>query len=202
MDRDDYTQAVRDMVHHMEVGHKSEDILQRQNPRPVVKPTYRSTSHWTFMMLTPPWTRFQTRSAGRRAKFRTLVVNAALAAGLLALVVTSFVLGVARTSAEVLAVQRTFARVFGVVDTRDRSRPNLVHLQVQLLTLSTSSLALLRTAAHLFVAEFCTSSGGRVLVASDLFRMFAVREFLLDYLLALDGFQAVEQVTVHDEGLH
>jgi len=54
----------------------------------------------------------------------------------------------------------------------------------------------------LFVAEFGTISGGRVLVTSDSLRVFAVRKFLLDDLLALYGLQALVQVTVHDEGLH
>ena len=42
-------------------------------------------------------------------------MNAVLATGLLALGVASFVLGMARTSAKVLAVQRTLAGVLDVV---------------------------------------------------------------------------------------
>ena len=54
------------------------------------------------------------------------MVNAMLATGLLALAITSLVLGVARTPAKVLAIQRTFTRVLGMVDTFDLARSNLV----------------------------------------------------------------------------
>ena len=97
------------------------------------------------------------------------MVNAALAAGLLALAVASLVLRMARTSAKVLAIQRTLARVLGVVYACDRSRPNLIDIQVQLLTLPASSLTLPGTAAHRLVAEFDAISRGWVLVASNLF---------------------------------
>ena len=58
------------------------------------------------------------------------MVNAALAAGLLALAVASFVLRMARASTRVLAIQRTLAMVLGVVYACNRPRPNLVDVQV------------------------------------------------------------------------
>ena len=149
-----------------------------------------------------PRTLFQTRCTGDRARFGTLVVNAALAAGLLALAVTSFVLGMARTSAKVLTVQRTLARVLGVVYACDQPRPNLLGVQIQLLTLPASSLALPETAAHRFVTEFGASGRGRVLVTSNLFRMFAVRELLQDLFLTLDGLQVLEQAAERDDSSH
>jgi len=187
MDKDDHNRAARHMVHRMEVGHRSEDVSATTNPRSVVKPTYRSAGYWAFVMFTPPWTCFQTRCAGDGTSVGTRVVNATLAAGLLALAVASFVLGVARLSAKMLAIQCSFARVLGVVYASDRSRPNFVDVQIQLLTSSTSSLALPGTAAHWLVAKFGTISGGWVLVARNPFRMFAVRELLLDHLLTLEG---------------
>jgi hypothetical protein len=62
-------------------------------------------------MSTLPWTRFQTRGTGDGTSFGTLMVNAALAAGLLALAVASLVLGMTWESTKVLAIQRTLARV-------------------------------------------------------------------------------------------
>lgn len=142
--------------------------------KPVVNSAYRSAGHRTFVMFTHPRTRFQTRSTGDGAGFWTLVMNATLTAGLFAFAVAPFVLGMTWTSAKVLAVQCAFARVLGVIYTRNRPRPNCVDIQVQLLTLPTSSLALPGTAAHRFVAKFGASGGGWVLVASHLFRMLAV----------------------------
>lgn len=162
MDRDDHNRAARRMVHRMGVGHRSEDVSAITNPRSVVK-TYRSTGYWTFVMFTPPWTWFQTRCAGDGTSVGTHVVNATLAARFLALAVASFVLGVARLSAKMLAIQRPLARVLGVIYTCDRSWPNLVDAQVQLPTSSAFSLALPGTAAHLLVAKFGAINGGWVL---------------------------------------
>ena len=68
-----------------------------------------------------------------------------------------------------LAIQRTLARVLGVVYALDQSRPNLVNVQILLLTISTPSLAFLGTAAHRLITQFSANSGGGVLVASNLF---------------------------------
>ena len=120
------------------------------------------------------------------------MVNAALTAGLLALAIASFVLGVARSSTKMLAIQRTLARVFGVVYACYRSRPNLIDVQVQFLASPASSLAFPGTAAHRFVTELGAISERRVLMASNSFRVFAVRELLLNHLLTLDGSQVLE----------
>ena len=170
--------------------------------KPVFNPTYRSAGYWTLVVFTPPRTRFQTRGTGDGAGFWTLVVNAALAAGLLALTVASLVLGMTWASAKVLAVQRAFARVLGVVHACNWSRPNCVNVQVQFLTLPTSSLALPRTATHRFVAKFGASGRGWVLVASHLFRMLAVWQLLRDQLLTFDRPQVSELVAVHNERSH
>ena len=172
------------------------------NLRLIVKPTYRSTSHGTFSMSTLPWTHFQARCTGDGARFGTLVVNAALAAGLLALAVASFVLGVTWSSAKMLTIQRTLARVFGVVYACDRSRSNLLDVQVQFLTLPASSLTFPGTATHRFVTEFGASCRGWVLVTSNLFRVFAVWELLLNHLLTLDGLQLLEQAAGRNENSH
>ena len=131
MDRGDHNRATRHMVHRTEVGHRSEGTSVTTNLRSAVKPTYRSTGYQTFVMFTPPWTRSQTRCAGDGASVGTRVASVAPAAGLLALTVTSFVLGVAWLSAKMLAIQRSLARVLGMVYACDRSRPNLVDAQVQ-----------------------------------------------------------------------
>jgi len=89
------------------------------NLRPAVKQTYRSTGYWAFVMGTLPRTRFQTWGTGGRTRFGALVMDTALAAGLLALAVASLSLGVAWASTKVLAVQRAFARVLGVIYTFD-----------------------------------------------------------------------------------
>ena len=102
-------------------------------------------------MDTFPWTCFQTRGTGSGARFWTLVVDATLAAGLLALTITLLVLWMARPRTRVLAIQSMLARVFGVVTTFNQSRSNLVDVQIQLLTLPASSLALLGTATHRLV---------------------------------------------------
>lgn len=125
-------------------------------------------------MSTFPWTRFQTRSTGSEARSWTIVVDTTLAAGFLALAVTPLVLRVARASTQVLAIQRTFARVLGMVNAFDWSRSNLVDVQVQPLTLSASSLAPFGTAVHRFVTWFGAGDGGWVLMANNEFRMFAV----------------------------
>jgi len=101
--------------------------------------------------------------------------------------IESFVLGVARLSAKMLTIKRSLMRVLGVVYACDRSRPNLVDAQFQLLISSAFPLALPGTVAHWLVAKFGAISGGRVLVACNSFRMFVVRELLLDHLLTLDG---------------
>ena len=88
--------------------------LSDNESRLITKPTYRSTGHWAFVMNTLPWTRFQTRGTDDEARFGTLVVNALLTAGLLTLGITSSVLGVARASTSVLAIQLTLARVLGM----------------------------------------------------------------------------------------
>ena len=129
-------------------------------------------------------------------------MNITLAAGFLALVVASFVLGVAWSSAKVLTIQRTLARVLGVICACDRSRPTLVDVQVQLLTLTTFPLALAGTATHRFVTKLGASYPCWVLVASNLFRMFAEWELLLDHLLTLDGSQVLEQVALYDKNSH
>ena len=138
-------------------------------------------------MSTLPRTRFQTRRTGDGARFETRVVNTALAAGLFALAVASFVLGVTWSSAKMLTIQRTLARVLGVVYACDWSRPTLFDVQVQLLALATFPLTLAGTATHWLIAEFGASDTGWVLVASNLFRMFTEWELLLDHLLTLDG---------------
>src|SRR5438309_623843 len=66
--------------------------VSNYEPRSIIKPTYRSTGHWAFVMGTLPRTRFQTRGTGSRARFRTLVMDATLATGLLALSIASLVL--------------------------------------------------------------------------------------------------------------
>ena len=169
------------------------------NLRTVVKPAYRSTGHWTFVVGTFPWTRFQTRGTSSGARSWTLVVDATLAAGFLALAVTPLVLRVTRTSTKVLAVQRALARVLCVFNAFDWSRSNLIDVQVQLLTLSTSSLALFGTAVHRSVTWFGTDDGGRVLMANNRFRMFAVWQILLDHFVTLYGRQVLEQVAGCDE---
>lgn len=169
------------------------------NLTPIIKLAYRSTGHWAFVMGTLPRTRFQTRSTGSRARFRTLVMNATLATGLIALAIASLVLGMARTSAKVLTIQRALARVLGVVYAIDWPRTDLVDVQVQLLTFPTPVVAPLRTAAHWLVTQFRAGGGGWVPVASNLFRMFAVRELLQDHFLTLDRLQVLEQVAKNDE---
>ena len=59
-------------------------------------------------------------------------MNPMLVAGLLALV-ASFILGVARLPAKILAIQRSLARMLGVVYACDRSRLDLVGIQAELL---------------------------------------------------------------------
>ena len=71
------------------------------------------------MMDTFPWTRSQTWGAGIGTRFLTLLVGATLATGFLALTVTTLVLRVARASTPVLTIQRTLARVLGVVNAFD-----------------------------------------------------------------------------------
>jgi len=127
------------------------------------------------------------------------MVGAALTTGLLALAVASFVLGVARASTKVLAIQRTLAGVLGVVYAFDWSRPNLFDVQVSFLAIPTLSLALLGTTAHRFITQFRAIGGAWVLVTSNLLRMFAIRELLQDLLLTLDGHQVLEQVAKSDE---
>jgi hypothetical protein len=122
-----------------------------------------------------------------------------LTAGLFTLAVASFVFGVTRTSTKVLTIQPAFARVFGVVDACNWTRPDPADVQVPLLTLSTLSLARLRTAAQGLATQLSTSSGGRILMTSDLYGMFAEWEFLLDSLLTLDGLQVLELVARFDE---
>ena len=119
-------------------------------------------------------------------------MDAALTATLLALAVASLVLGMAWASTEVLAVQRALARVLCVVYTFDQSRSNLVDVQIPLLTLPASSLALLGTTAHGLTTQFGAGDGGWFLVASNLLRMLAVWKLLLDHFLALDGPQVLE----------
>ena len=199
MDRDDHNRATRHTVHRTEVGHRSEGISVTTNLRSAVKPMYRSTGYQTFVMFTPAWTCFQTRCAGDGTSVGMRVVSVVLAAGLPALIVTSFVLGVAWLSAKMLAIQRPLARVLGVIYTCDRSWPNLVDAQVQLPTSSAFSLALPGTATHRLVAKFGAISGGRVLVTWNSFRMFTVRELFLDHLLTLDGSQVLKQIAVRDE---
>ena len=131
--------------------------------------TYRSTGHWTFVMGTFPWTCFQTRGTGNGARIWALVMDTALAAGFLALVVASLAFGVARKSTKVLAIQHTLAGVFGVVYTFDEPRSRLVDVQIQLLAFPAFSLALLGTTAHRLVTQFGTSGRSRVLMASNLF---------------------------------
>ena len=132
MDRDDHNRGARHMVYRMEVGHRSEDVSAITNLRSAVKPTHRSIGYWTFMMSTPPWTCFQTRCVGDGISVGTRVVNPTLVTGLLALV-ASFILGVARLPAKILAIQRSLARMLGVVYACDRSRLDLVGVQVELL---------------------------------------------------------------------
>ena len=139
-----------------------------------------------------PWTRLQARSTGGRARLKALVMGTTLAAGLFALGVASLVLGVARTSTKMLAIQCALARVLGVVYAFDRPRTNLVNVQVQFLTLPASSFALLGAAPHGFVAKFSASDGSRALMTGNLSRMFAVWELLQDHLLTLDGCQILQ----------
>lgn len=150
-------------------------------------------------MVAFPRTRFQAWGTSGRTGFGALVVNAALAAGFLALVVASFALGVARTTAKMLAIQRTLARVFCVVYACYLLRPSLVDVQVSLLALPTFSLALLGTAAHWLIAQFGTGGGGWVLVTRNLFRVFAKRKLLQDLFLAPDGLQIFELMTTRGE---
>lgn len=119
-------------------------------------------------------------------------MDTTLAAGLFALGVASLVLGVARTSTKMLAIQCTLTRVLGVVCAFDWSRTNLVNVQVQFLTLPTSSFALLGAAPHGFVAKLGASDGSWVLMAGDLCRMFAEWELLQDHLPTLDGSQILK----------
>jgi len=81
----------------------------------------------------------------------------------------------------------------------DWSRPNLVDVQIPLLTFPTSSLALLGTTTHRFITQFRAIGGAWVLVTSNLLRMFAVRELLQDHLLTLYGLQVLEQVAESDK---
>ena len=162
------------------------------NLGPAIKSTYRSTGNWAFVMFTPPRARFQTRSADKGARFETPVMDAALAAGLLAFGVTPFVLGMTWASAKVLTIQRAFARVPGVVYACDRSGSNRVEVQVQSMTVPTSSLAPLRTTAHCLIAHFAAVGFGWIFVAGDLFPMVAVWELLQDLFLTLDRLQVIE----------
>ena len=130
------------------------------------------------------------------------MVGATLAAGLLAFAVASFVLVMARNPAKVLTIQHALARVLDVVYTCNQSQPNFADVQTPCLALSTSSIALPGTAAHRFVTRFGASNRGRVLVASNLFRVFAVREPLLHHLLTFDGLQVLKLVAEHDESSH
>ena len=139
-----------------------------------------------------PWTRLQARSTSGRARLKALVMGTTLAAGLFALGVASLVLGVARTSTKMLAIQCALARVLGVVYAFDRPRTNLVNVQVQFLTLPTSSFALLGAAPHGVVAKFSASDGSRALMTGNLSPMFAVWELLQDHLLTLDGCQILQ----------
>ena len=66
-------------------------------------------------MVTSPRTLLQTWVTGGGTRFGTLVMGATLAAGPLAFAVASYILGVAWTSALVLAVQCAFAWVYGVI---------------------------------------------------------------------------------------
>ena len=100
-----------------------------------------------------------------RDKIGTSVVNAALAAGLPALAAASLVLGMTRQRTQVLTIQRTLARVLGEVYAFDRSRPNL--LSVQLLIIPTSSPAFLGTIVHRLSTRFIANSGGGVLEAKQ-----------------------------------
>lgn len=167
----------------------------------LAKRTDRSTGHRTFVMVAFPRTRFQTWGTSGGTGFGALVVGTALAASFLALVVAPFALGVARATAKVLAIQRTLARVFGVVYACYLPRPSLVDVQVSLLTLPTFSLALLGTAAHWLIAQFGASGGGWVLVTSNLFRVFAIRKLLQDLFLAPNGLQIFELMTKSGESL-
>ena len=95
------------------------------------------------MVFTPPRTHFQTRGTDSGTGLDACMVDATLAAGLLALPVASLVLGVARAPTKVLTVQHTLARVLGMVHARDYSRRNLVDVQIPLLALPAPSIALL-----------------------------------------------------------
>ena len=119
-------------------------------------------------------------------------MDATLAAGFFALGVASLVLGVARTSTKMLAIQCALARVPGVVYAFDRSRTNVVNVQVLFLTLATSSFAFLGAAPHGFIAKFSASDGSRVFITGNLSQMFAVWELLQDHLLTLDGCQILK----------
>lgn len=120
-------------------------------------------------MSTLPWTRSRTWRADDRTKLGTLLVNAALTAGFFALAVAPLVLRMAWESTKVLAIQRTLARVLGVVYALDRTRPNFVNVQIPPLTIVAFPSAVFRTAAHWLIAQFNAYSGGGILEASNLF---------------------------------
>lgn len=126
-------------------------------------------------------------------------MNAALATGFYAFAVASLVLRVARVSAKMLAIQCALARVHGVVYAFDQSRSNLLDVQVPRLALSAFPLALLGTATHRLVTKFGASDGGRVFMASNPFRVFAVRKLLLYLFLTFDGLQVFKQMAEYDE---
>ena len=150
------------------------------------------------MVVTPPWTRLQTWGTGGRARFGARVMDTSLTTGLLALVVASLVLGVARVSTKVLAIQSALARVPGVIYAFDESRSSLVDVQIALLTLPTSSLAFVGTATHGFVTQCGASDGGWILMASNLFRMLTERKLLLDQFPTFDGRQVLEEMAEYD----
>lgn len=103
-------------------------------------------------MIAFPRAWFQTWGTSGGTGFGALVMDTTLATSFLTLVVASSVLGVAWSSAKVLTIQRTLARVLGMIYACDWSGPNLVDVQVSLLTVPTFSLALLGTAAHGLIA--------------------------------------------------
>ena len=120
-------------------------------------------------MSTLPWTCSRTRRTDDGTKLGTLLVNAALTAGLFALAVAPLVLRMAWESTKVLAIQHTLARVLEVVYALDRTRPNFVYVQIPPLTIVTFPFAVFRTAAHRLIAHFNAYSGGRILEASNPF---------------------------------
>jgi hypothetical protein len=105
MDKDDHTQAPQYKAHHMEVGRRSENIAQQTlKLRQDIQSTHRPTRHWTFVMGTLPRTHFQTRGTCDGTIAGTLVVIAALTAGLLAFTVASLIFGMTRESTKMLAI--------------------------------------------------------------------------------------------------